>query len=79
MSSSAADFVEASARQVVRLAFFDVKYSGERNYPYTKRGQPILVLELLGDRHTLHTAAELLFEHHLADVLDEELYSHIWR
>ena len=64
---------------VVTIAFRKVKYTGERNYSFHKIGNPVLEVEVLGDRTTLEEVGELLFEHYMREELGEELYEHVWR
>jgi hypothetical protein len=68
-------------RPVVKISFDSVRSTNERMYPWTKKsGQgPVLQLEVLGDRTNLEDVAKLLFKYHLEDILQESLYSHIWR
>ena len=79
-SSTSPQTSPSTISNVVRIAFYNVKYTNERNYPYSKSGAgPVLQIEVLGDRHSLDDIGHMLFDHYLEEVLDESLYDHIWR
>lgn len=64
---------------VVSIAFRNIVYGGKSENAFRKVGEPVLQIEVLGDCHNFEHIGELLFRHYLQEVLNEELYMHMWR
>jgi hypothetical protein len=74
------NFVSTSeSPKVVCLSFRQVKFSRKKRRYAMAEGEAVLELQLLGDRHSLTDAAELLFQSYLGNILNESLNDHIWR
>lgn len=70
---------DPASKNVVSLVFRKVVHTNEVNYSYKKVGQPVLQVDFLGDVHTFEDVGEALFKNYLREILDEELYEHMWR
>lgn len=73
--------IEDLTPSIVKISFSNARMKrGERGtFVYSKSNESFLTIEVAGHIHSFTHVAECLFSYHMADVLDEELYAHIWR